>query len=162
MVRIRIFSGLLDASNAVRNANTNGSQAAVNFDNVTVTSSSRFNTTGMTLIVPASSVPSLYWMHIAVDVPPFTTTKVMFSNASLGIFTNQTNTTVGVTMASNGVIKVQPGTTIKLITTSNSLATYWVAFRIDNLFCPLNCFSRCSHNSYVLNGSNYVRHGTGE
>ena len=94
----------------------------------------------MSITVSNSSFASLYWMHIAVDVPPYTPTHVRISDASLSIFANQTNTNVTVTLAMNGIIGIQPGSTIKLITASSSLATYWTGFRINNLFSPVVAF----------------------
>ena len=117
-----------------------GSSVAVYFDKVKISGSSRFNSTTMSVDASAASSLSLYWMHIAVDSPAFTATQVRLKNADLNIFTNQTSTNVATTLAMNGVIIVQPGSTIQMIATSNTLATYWSAFRIDNLFCPLVAF----------------------
>ena len=119
---------------------TNSTITAVRFDVVNVTSNSAFNTSDMSVAVQNSSSVSLYWMHIAVDVPPYTPTHVKISDSSLSIFANQTITNVIVTLAMNGIISIKPSNTIKLITASSSLATYWTGFRVDNLFCPLVAF----------------------
>ena len=130
----------LDAFNAIRNSTAIGSNTTVSFHSIDTTSQSNFNPSSMSLNNPSLIVQSLYWMHIAVDAPPFTPSTLQLSDKSMSIYVNQTTTNVTVTLAMSGVITVRSNTQLNLITFSNSSAIYWSAFRIDNLVYPLIAF----------------------
>ena len=142
-IKIKVFITIvdeLDAFNAIRNSTAIDLNIPVSFHSIDTTSQSNFNPSSMSLTNPSLVVQSLYWMHIAVDAPPFTSSTLQLSDKSMAIFVNQTTTNVTVTLAMSGVITVRPNTQLNLITFSNSSAIYWSAFRIDNLVYPLVAF----------------------
>ena len=140
IVCCKFHLGILDAFSVGRNLTASGSNMAVSFNDIFETQQSNFNETTMSLFIPASPALPLYWMHIAVDAPASTATTLFLSDLSMSVNVNQTTTSVAVTLAMSGVVKVQPGAQLNLIASTNTSATFWSAYRIDNLFCPLIAF----------------------
>ena len=147
-----IFADEIDAFNAIQNSTVIGSNTTASFNSVYKTPKCNFNQSSMSLNNPSSVTQSLYWIHIAVDAPPFTPTFLQLSDKSMSIYVNQTTTNVTVTLAISGVITAQPNTRLNLITFSNSSAIYWSACRIDTLFNPLIAFRVVSTISMTSTG----------
>ena len=149
---VSIIIAILDAFNAVRSVSASSSASPVSFNNINATSQSNFNIASMSLSIPSSSNQSLYWMHIAADVPSSVQAIIKLSDISMTVYSTISVYAVTITMAMSGVIKVMPSTSLNLIASTSTSATYWAAFRIDNLFYPLVAFRVVRTSSITAQG----------
>ena len=91
-----------------------------------------------------SSVPSIYWMHVAVDVPAHTQAHLYISglHQPFAIVRNHTSLPQGDTISRDGIVSVPAGQPVSMASdypteTTGIMQPYWAGFRLDNYFNPL-------------------------
>ena len=148
-----ILLELVDAFNAVNNISVNNSTAPIAFNAITMTKSSSFNQTQMS-VSASDSVESyrIYWMIIGADVPAFSQFFVILKNANFSIVTNQTQVNVTQTLSRSGAIKVQPNSPLALFSIFSLSSAYWSGFRLDDVLCPLVAFHVARTTPYAMIG----------
>ena len=117
-----------------------------------LTPSSTFNKTCGCQINPSPLyVNRYYWTHTGLDIPANTKVNVLLYNTNLNLQKAVTALDDTTTMSMKGVINMSP----KMVCWTTSLYSLsfvsWSAFRIDNIFYPLEAFHVANTDSIVNN-----------
>ena len=140
-----------DAFNAMINQTTSpGSNLSIRFDKVFSTSLSSFkqNTSSLSTVKTG-----LYWMHVAIDVPPNINCDAYLSSLNR-IFSLVKSYSLSDkdTMSRDAIIRVQSGVDVTMKSNYQFQGAYWAGFRIDTMMNPLICFHVGRSTSFNTQG----------
>ena len=114
------------------------SNLSIQFDKVFSTSLSSFNKNISSLKTVKTG---LYWMHMAIDVPPNVNCDAYLSlpNRSLSLVKSYSLSNKD-TMSRDAIIRVQSDVYVTMKSNFQFQGAYWAGFRIDTMMSPLVCF----------------------
>ena len=112
----------------------------IQFDKVFATSLSSFNKNSSSV---STVKTGLYWMHVAIDVPPNVTCDVYLSSLIINRILSLAKPyplSGEDTISRDAIIKVQSGVDVIMTSNFTFQRAYWAGFRIDTMMSPLICF----------------------
>ena len=123
---------------------------SIQFDQVFTTPFSSFNQNTNSL---STEKTGLYWMHMAIDVPPNVSCDAYLSSPikTLSLVKSYPLSDKD-TMSRDAIIRMQSGVDMTMKSRFQFQTAYWAGFRIDTMMNPFVCFYVGRSTSYNKTG----------